>query len=95
VQDYVNADEWDYESAARFLYAEDDLWRDHREWACSIANVDPAWLRDALQRNRRIWDEDRRRGNQLRRRAKARQSETVANIEEYRVPASSGISDSL
>ena len=40
VQDYVSAKGLDYESAARLLYSEDDLWSDHLSWICEMGRID-------------------------------------------------------
>jgi hypothetical protein len=49
-----------HESAASFLYPQTCEWRAQYEWAVALADgLNPAWLRDALDRSRRNWDAQR------------------------------------
>lgn len=61
VEDYRAGDCDEYESARRFLYPCTGHEREHFEWAVSmVSSVDPAWLRQSLDRMRPQWDAQRR-----------------------------------
>jgi hypothetical protein len=60
IEDYCNPDEEIHETARKFLYPTRANWQDHFFWAVSLAEgLDPGWLRDALDRSRQTWDEQR------------------------------------
>ena len=43
-----------HKDAERFLYPQTQEWQDHYDWAVSLADgLNPAWLRDSLDRSRR------------------------------------------
>jgi hypothetical protein len=57
VQDYRSLDEYTHKDAERFLYPQTQEYQDHYDWVVSLADeLDPAWLRDSLDRSRRKWD---------------------------------------
>ena len=57
VQDYRRLDEEMHQGAAQFLYPQTQESQDHYEWVVSLADgVNPAWLRDSLDRSRKKWD---------------------------------------
>jgi hypothetical protein len=57
VQDYRCMDEERHKDAARFLYPQTLESQDHYDWVVSLADgVNPAWLRDSLDRSRNKWD---------------------------------------
>jgi len=60
IDDYRNTDEEIHETAKKFLYPTRANWQGHFDWAVSLTEgLDPGWLRDALDRSRSIWDEQR------------------------------------
>jgi hypothetical protein len=57
VQDYRCMDEDRHKDAERFLYPQTPELQDHYDWVVSLADgVNPAWLRDSLDRSRNKWD---------------------------------------
>jgi hypothetical protein len=57
VQDYRCMDEDRHKDAERFLYPQTPESQDHYDWVVSLADgVNPAWLRDSLDRSRSKWD---------------------------------------
>ena len=57
VQDYRSLDEDIHKDAERFLYPQTQQFQDHYDWVVSLADgLNPAWLRDALDRSRKKWD---------------------------------------
>jgi hypothetical protein len=61
IADYRGTDEQEYKSAKRFLYPQTRKWREHYDWAVELADgMNPAWLREALDRFRDRWDGQRR-----------------------------------
>ena len=57
IQDYRSLDEDAHKDAERFLYPQTQASRDHYDWVVSMADeLNPAWLRDALDRSRSKWD---------------------------------------
>jgi hypothetical protein len=57
VQDYRCMDEERHKDAERFLYPQTAESQDHYDWVVSLADgVNPAWLRDSLDRSRNKWD---------------------------------------
>jgi hypothetical protein len=57
IADYVSTDEQDHESAKRFLYPQTRKWQKRYDWAMALTEgVNPAWLRDALDRFKDQWD---------------------------------------
>jgi hypothetical protein len=60
IADYGGTDELEHKSAKRFLYPQTRKWQDHYDWAVELAEgINPAWLREALDRFRGKWDEQR------------------------------------
>jgi hypothetical protein len=60
IEDYRGADEQDHRTAKRFLYPQTRQWQEHYEWALALADeLNPAWLRDALDRLKGNWDTQR------------------------------------
>ena len=57
VQDYRGMDEERHKDAERFLYPQTLDSQDHYDWVVSLADgLNPAWLRDSLDRSRSKWD---------------------------------------
>ncbi len=57
VQDYRSLDEDVHRDAERFLYPQTQDYQQHYDWVVSLADgLNPAWLRDSLDRCRRKWD---------------------------------------
>jgi hypothetical protein len=57
LQDYRSTDEDLHKDAERFLYPQTQESQDHYDWAVSLADgLNPAWLRDSLDRSRSKWD---------------------------------------
>jgi hypothetical protein len=57
VQDYRCMDEDRHKDAERFLYPQTPESQEHYDWVVSLADgVNPAWLRDSLDRSRNKWD---------------------------------------
>jgi hypothetical protein len=57
VQDYRCMNEERHNDAERFLYPQTAESQEHYDWVVSLADgVDPAWLRDSLDRSRNKWD---------------------------------------
>jgi hypothetical protein len=57
VQDYRCMDEDRHKDAERFLYPQTPESKEHYDWVVSLADgVNPAWLRDSLDRSRNKWD---------------------------------------
>lgn len=57
VQDYRCMDEDRHKDAERFLYPQTPESQDHYDWVVSLADgLNPAWLRDSLDRSRNKWD---------------------------------------
>lgn len=49
-----------HESAAKFLYPKTSEWQTHYDWAVALAGgLNPAWLRDVLDRCKAKWDVQR------------------------------------
>jgi hypothetical protein len=60
IEDYCNPDEEIHATAKKFLYPTRANWQDHFFWAVSLVEgLNPAWLRDALDRSRSTWDRQR------------------------------------
>jgi hypothetical protein len=60
IEDYRSTDEEDYRTAERFLYPQTRRWQEHHDWALALADeLNPAWLRDALDRFKSKWDMQR------------------------------------
>jgi hypothetical protein len=65
IEDYRGSNEEIHKNAEQFLYPQTPEWQDHYDWAVALADgLDPAWLRDALDRFKDKWDGQRspRRG---------------------------------
>jgi hypothetical protein len=57
IGDYRGMDEQAHNDAALFLYPKTDEQQQHYDWAVALAaEVNPAWLRDALDRFKTKWD---------------------------------------
>ena len=57
IEDYRSPDEQEHKSAEQFLYPRTRQWQEHYDWAVALTEgLNPAWLRDALDRSRRKWD---------------------------------------
>jgi hypothetical protein len=57
VQDYRSLNEDIHKDAERFLYPQTQQFQDQYAWVVSLADgLNPAWLRDALDRSRKKWD---------------------------------------
>ena len=62
IEDYRSADEQEHKSAELFLYPRTREWQEHYDWAVALTEgLNPAWLRDALDRCKRKWDRQRAR----------------------------------
>jgi hypothetical protein len=60
IDDYRCLDEEAHDHAQRFLYPQRPAWQNHFDWVVSLVEgLNPAWLRDALDRSRGKWDEQR------------------------------------
>jgi hypothetical protein len=60
IEDYRSTDEQEYRTAERFLYPQTRRWQEHYDWALALADeLNPAWLRDALDRFKGKWDMQR------------------------------------
>jgi hypothetical protein len=60
IADYCSLDEQKHKSAEQFLYPKTHRWQHHYDWAVGLTDgVNPAWLRDALDRFKDKWDERR------------------------------------
>jgi hypothetical protein len=74
IGDYRSIDDEVHRDADQFLYPRTPERQQHYDWAVSVAGgLNPAWLRDALDRSKRTWDVQRlqRRTSQRRRRSLA------------------------
>ena len=57
IADYCSLDEQEHKTAEQFLYPQTREWQEHYAWAVALAEgLNPAWLRDALDRFRAEWD---------------------------------------
>lgn len=57
VQDYRSLNEDRHKDAERFLYPQTQDYQEHYDWVVSQADgLNPAWLRDSLDRSRSKWD---------------------------------------
>lgn len=57
VQDYRSLNEDVHKDAERFLYPQTQESQEHYDWVVSMADgLNPAWLRDSLDRSRSKWD---------------------------------------
>jgi hypothetical protein len=62
IEDYQSADEQEHKSAELFLYPRTLEWQEHYDWAVALTEgLNPAWLRDALDRCKGKWDRQRAR----------------------------------
>jgi hypothetical protein len=60
IDDYSNIDDEVHQDARDFLYPVTSDWQDQFDWAVSLADeLDPGWLRSALDRSRFSWDVQR------------------------------------
>lgn len=60
VQDYRSMDEDTHQDAKEFLYPQTPEAQDQYDWAVALADgLDPAWLRNALDRFKGKWDGQR------------------------------------
>ena len=59
-EDYCSTDPEVHADARDFLFPPTADWQNHFDWACSLAGgLNPGWLRDALDRYRISWDQQR------------------------------------
>jgi hypothetical protein len=59
-EDYCSTDPEVHADARDFLFPPTADWQNHFDWACSLADgLNPGWLRDALNRCRFSWDQQR------------------------------------
>ena len=57
IEDYRSMDEQAHKDAEQFLYPKTPERQEHYDWAVALAEgVNPAWLRDALDRFKANWD---------------------------------------
>jgi hypothetical protein len=62
IQDYRSADEQEHKSAELFLYPRTREWQEQYDWAVALTEgLDPAWLREALDKCKNKWDRQRAR----------------------------------
>jgi len=62
IADYRGLNDEDHEDAKAFLYPQEPEWRNHYDWAVSISEgLNPAWLRNMLNRSKSRWDRERSR----------------------------------
>jgi hypothetical protein len=61
-EDYRHGSGKDRASAEAFLFPETREYRRHFDLVCSMTNVDPRWLREALDRAGPDWDRERQSG---------------------------------
>jgi hypothetical protein len=60
IGDYRSMDDAAHEDADQFLYPRTPEYQDHYDWAVSMAGgLNPAWIRDELDRSKRKWDVQR------------------------------------
>ena len=60
IADYRGLDEQEHKSAKQFLYPQTREWQKHYDWVVELAEeLNPAWLREALDRFRGKWDGQR------------------------------------
>jgi hypothetical protein len=60
ILDYRSMDQEEHEDAKQFLYPKTPEWQHHYDWAVRMAEgVNPAWLRDSLDRFKGKWDRQR------------------------------------
>jgi hypothetical protein len=60
IADYRGTDAQEHRSAKLFLYPQTRKWRAHYDWAVELAEgVNPAWLREALDKFKGKWDGQR------------------------------------
>ena len=60
IDDYRSTDDLRHKDAEEFLYPQTPEGQDHYDWAVGLAEgLNPAWLRDALDRRKRKWDRQR------------------------------------
>jgi hypothetical protein len=60
IEDYCSPDEEIHADARDFLFPPTAEWRNHFDWAVSLADgLNPGWLRSSLDRFRSSWDEQR------------------------------------
>jgi len=59
-EDYGSIDPEIHADARNFLFPPSADWQNQFDWACSLADgLNPGWLRDALNRCRFSWDQQR------------------------------------
>jgi hypothetical protein len=57
IEDYRGKDEQAHKDAEKFLYPQTPERQEHYDWAVALVEgVNPAWLRDALDRFKAKWD---------------------------------------
>jgi hypothetical protein len=78
IDDYRSMDDYEHKDAARFLYPTTREWQNQYEWAFALTEgLNPAWLRDSLDRWRVKWDRQRRERRALDKRRRARHSDVL------------------
>jgi len=75
IQDYRSLDDDDHLNAELFLYPRTTEWQDHYDWAVALTEgMNPAWLRDALDKSKAKWDRQRFEQRAARQRRASRRS---------------------
>jgi hypothetical protein len=60
IDDYRSMDEDMHKDAEQFLYPRTPAWQDQYDWAVALSDgLNPAWLRDTLDRCKGKWDGQR------------------------------------
>jgi hypothetical protein len=73
IDDYGSTDDLTHKDAEEFLYPKTLEGQGHYDWAVGLADgVNPAWLRDALDRCKRRWDGQRAEQKALKTREQSR-----------------------
>ena len=85
IQDYRSMDEDTHQDAKAFLYPQTAEAQDQYDWAVALADgLDPAWLRDALDRCKGKWDGQRSRKSWMRRSRRSCQAKRRGEGDEVR-----------
>ena len=64
-----------HKNAKQFLYPQTPEWQEHYDWAVALADgLNPAWLRDALDKFKAKWDRQRSERMALERGERSRSS---------------------
>jgi hypothetical protein len=60
IEDYRSLDAFEHQSAERFLYPQTCAWQERYDWVVALTEgLNPAWLREALDRLKIEWDQQR------------------------------------